>query len=93
MKNKKWAMLSLAAMPLLLAGCDSENLDTMQEATDGIEQVSTEAVENLNQLFETEAQLQEQFTETLETDEDLATLSDGSSPVFENIDARGRNPH
>lgn len=88
MIKKKWVMLTLSAVPLILAGCDSENLDGMQEAANEIERITDEAVEDINQLAETETQLQDQFSETLETDEDLATLRDESSPVFENITQR-----
>ncbi|GEK90673.1 YkyA family protein [Alkalibacterium kapii] len=88
MTNKRWALLSLTAIPLFLAGCDSENLEGMQEATNEIERISDETVTELNKLSETETDLQAQFSETLETDEELKTLKDESSPVFENITAR-----
>lgn len=88
MIKKKWALLTLSAVPLALAGCDSENLDGMQEAAVEIQSITDAAVEDLNQLAETETQLQDQFSETLETDEELATLRDESSPVFENITQR-----
>lgn len=88
MTTKKWVMLTLSAVPLVLAGCDSENLDDVQEATNEIERITDEAVQDINQLAETEGQMQDQFSETLETDEDLATLRDESAPVFENITQR-----
>ncbi|SFC52405.1 Putative cell-wall binding lipoprotein [Alkalibacterium subtropicum] len=88
MTTKKWVLFTLSAVPLVLAGCDSENLGEVQEATNEIESITDEAVEDLNQLAQTETELQELFSETLETDEDLATLQDESSPVFENITAR-----
>ena len=34
MIKKGWSLLSLSAIPILLAGCDSENLDSMQEAAE-----------------------------------------------------------
>jgi len=88
MIKKKWALLTLSAVPLALAGCDSENLDGMQEAAVEIQSITDAAVEDINQLAETETQLQDQFSETLETDEELATLRDESSPVFLNITQR-----
>lgn len=88
MKTKKWVMLTLSAVPIVLAGCDSENLEEVQEATNEIERITDEAVEDINTLAETEMQMQDLFSETLATDEDLATLRDESSPVFENITAR-----
>ncbi|GEK89080.1 Putative cell-wall binding lipoprotein [Alkalibacterium putridalgicola] len=88
MTTKKWVLLSLSAVPIVLAGCDSENLGEVQEATTEIERITDEAVADINQLAQTETELQELFSETLETDEELATLQDESSPVFENITAR-----
>ncbi|MGO1918430.1 MAG: YkyA family protein [Alkalibacterium gilvum] len=88
MIKKGWSLLSLSAIPILLAGCDSENLDSMQEATSEIERIADDTVNELNKLAETETELQEQFNETLETDGELSTLKDESSPVFENIEKR-----
>lgn len=88
MIKKGWSLLSLSAIPILLAGCDSENLDGMQEATSEIERIADDTVNELNKLAETETELQEQFNETLETDGELSTLKDESSPVFENIEKR-----
>lgn len=88
MIKKGWSLLSLSAIPILLAGCDSENLDSMQEATSEIERIADDTVNELNKLAETETELQKQFNETLETDGELSTLKDESSPVFENIEKR-----
>lgn len=88
MMTKKWALLSLSTIPLLLAGCDSENLDDLQESSTEIDRVTVETVETFNQLNALETDLQSHFNETLETDEELETLGDESSPVFENITSR-----
>ncbi|WP_423189239.1 YkyA family protein [Alkalibacterium sp. f15] len=85
---RKWALVSLSAVPLLLAGCDSENLDDVQDATIEIDRIKGETVETFNQLVMSEADLQSHFDETMETDDDLATLGDESSSVFENIASR-----
>ncbi|OJF90971.1 YkyA family protein [Alkalibacterium sp. 20] len=85
---RKWALVSLTAVPLLLAGCDSENLDDVQDATIEIDRIKDETVETFNQLVMSEADLQSHFDETMQTDDDLATLGDESSPVFENIASR-----
>ncbi|MFO8068659.1 MAG: YkyA family protein [Alkalibacterium sp.] len=88
MITKKWAMLSLSAIPLLLAGCDSENLDNVQDAAIETDRVKDETVETFNQLVTSEADLQSHFDETLDTDDELTTLGDESSPIFENIASR-----
>src|SRR5690554_2981702 len=88
MMTKKWALLSLSTIPLLLAGCDSENLDNLQESSTEIDRVKDETVDTFNQLGSLEAELQSQFDETLETDAELASFGDESSTVFENIESR-----
>ena len=85
---KKWALLSLSTIPLLLAGCDSENLENLQESSTEIDRVKNETVETFNQLGSLEADLQSHFDATLESDADLATFGDETSPVFENIESR-----
>lgn len=89
MIQKKWALLAMSSLSLVMVACDdSENLEEMQEAATELDRIKNETVEELNQLVETESQLQEQFTETMETDEDLTTFGDGSASVFENIETR-----
>lgn len=88
MMTKKWALLSLSAIPFILAGCDTDNLDSVQESSTEIDRVKSETVETFNQLVTLETNLQAHFDETLQTDEELTTLSDETSPVFENISAR-----
>lgn len=89
MVQKKWALLTMSSLSLFMVACDdSENLEEMQEAASEIDRIKNESVDVLNQLVDTENQLQDQFNETMETDEDLTTFGDGSSAVFENIEAR-----
>lgn len=89
MIGKRLSFAALGAFSLLLAGCDDgENLEAMQEATEELDRLKTEAVDELNQLYSTEAGLQEAFSDTLENDTDLSTMGDGSAPVFDNIEAR-----
>lgn len=89
MIRKRWTLATISALSLFLASCDDgENVEGMQEATEEIDRLKTEAVEELNQLYAIETDLQSSFSDTLESDGELATLSDGSSPVFENIESR-----
>ncbi|EXJ22485.1 hypothetical protein ADIAL_2071 [Alkalibacterium sp. AK22] len=89
MIGKRLSFAAIGTLSLLLAGCDDgENLETMQEATEELDRLKTETVDELNQLYATEADLQEAFSDTLETDAELSTMEDGSSPVFDNIEAR-----
>ncbi|PRY83303.1 YkyA family protein [Alkalibacterium olivapovliticus] len=89
MIRKRYTLITISALSLLLAGCDDgENVEGMQEATEELDRLKTETVDNLNQLYDLEVDLQSNFSDTLETDDDLTTLGDGSSPVFENIESR-----
>ncbi|MCC5895870.1 MAG: YkyA family protein [Alkalibacterium sp.] len=89
MIRKRYALVTISALSLFLASCDDgENVEGMQEATEELDRLKTETVDDLNQLYDLEVDLQNSFSDTLETDDDLATLSDGSSPVFENIESR-----
>lgn len=89
MIRKRWTYLAVSSTALLLAGCDDgENLEDMQEATQELDQLRTETADELNHLYDLETDLQNSFSETLESDDELTTLGDGSSPVFENIESR-----
>lgn len=89
MTHKKLIFASVSTLALFLTACDDgENLESMQEATEEIDRIKSETVDELNELHGMEAELQTHFSDTLETDDDLTSLSDGSSPVFDNIEAR-----
>ena len=89
MIRKRWTYLAVSSTALLLAGCDDgENLEGMQEATQELDRLRTETADELNHLYDLETDLQNSFSETLESDDELTTLGDGSSPVFENIESR-----
>ena len=89
MIRKRWTYLAVSSTALLLAGCDDgENLEDMQQATQELDRLRTETADELNHLFDLETDLQDSFSETLESDDELTTLGDGSSPVFENIESR-----
>lgn len=89
MTHKKLIFASVSTLAVFLTACnDGENLESMQEATEEIDRVKSETVDELNNLTSMEADLQTHFSDTLESDDDLSTLADGSSPVYENIEAR-----
>ncbi|MCD8505959.1 MAG: YkyA family protein [Alkalibacterium thalassium] len=89
MIRKRWTYLAVSSTALLLAGCDDgENLEDMQEARKELDRLRTETADELNHLYDLETDLQNSFSETLESDDELTTLGDGSSPVFENIESR-----
>ena len=89
MIRKRWTYLAVSSTALLLAGCDDgENLEDMQQATQELDRLRTETADELNHLFDLETDLQNSFSETLESDDELTTLGDWSSPVFENIESR-----
>lgn len=80
-------LISLSSAALLL-GCENDGIDTISETANELEETHTQTVEELNLLLQEEAALQAHFEETLETDDDLTTLGDGSSPVFANLSDR-----
>jgi len=89
MIQNKWKFLAMSTLSLVMIGCDDgENLEDMQTSTAELDRLTSESVDDLNQLIVSEGNLQEQFDATMESDTDLATLSDGSSAVFENIESR-----
>lgn len=89
MIRKRWTYLAVSSTALLLAGCDDgENLEDMQQATQELDRLRTDTADELNHLYDLETDLQNSFSETLESDDELTTLGDGSSPVFENIESR-----
>lgn len=89
MIRKRWTYLAVSSTALLLAGCDDgENLEDMQQATQELDRLRTDTADELNYLYDLETDLQNSFSETLESDDELTTLGDGSSPVFENIESR-----
>ncbi|NBG88154.1 YkyA family protein [Isachenkonia alkalipeptolytica] len=80
-------LLSLSSAALLL-GCESDGIETIAETANELEETHGQTVEELNLLLQEEAELQTDFEETLETDDDLSTFGDGTSPVFRNLSDR-----
>ncbi len=81
-------LLFLLSSTALLLGCESDGIETIAETANELEETHEQTVEELNLLLQEEAELQTQFEETLETDDDLTTLGDGTSPVFTNLSNR-----
>lgn len=79
--------IGLSSVALLL-GCDNDGIDAVEETANELEETHAHTVEELNLLLQEEAELQAHFDETLESDDDLTTFGDGSSPVFTNLSDR-----
>lgn len=80
-------LLPLSSTALLL-GCEDDGIETISETANEFEETHEETVEELNLLLQDETELQTHFEETLETDDELTSLGDGSSAVFTNLSTR-----
>lgn len=72
---------------VLLGGCASRAEEALT-ITESIQANQSELVTELNSILQTENSLQDAFETTLAEDEELTSLSDGSSEVFTNIESR-----
>lgn len=87
MKRKLAIGLSLTSAVFLMA-CDNDGIETIEETVNELEETKERTVEELNYLLQEEAELQNHFDETLESDDELSSFGDGSSPVFSNLSDR-----
>lgn len=86
--SKTKALLFLGTSSLLfLTGCQNE-LSTLSGHSEDISNLSNETITEINNITETEGNLQAAYETTFQEDEDLSSFSDESSPVFENIQMR-----
>lgn len=85
MKLKKFAPFILSASALIISGCSSTSVDA---AASELNTQQEELTTHLNELFESESNLQTTFEDSLANDPELTTFSDGSASVFENIEQR-----
>jgi len=81
-------VLLLLSSAALLLGCEDDGIDIIGETANELEETHGQTVEELNLLLQEEAELQTRFEETLETDDDLTSLGDGTSLVFANLSNR-----
>lgn len=88
MMKRTYALAGLGLSALVLASCDSENNEEVQSAVNEVDQIHDELITNFNTLTEEETALQSAFDETMNSDQELTTLSDGSAQVFQNISSR-----
>lgn len=88
MIKKKYILANLGLSAFLLASCDGENIEEMETSVNEIDQIHDDIITELNALTEEETMLQDAFDETLKSDEELTTFSDGSAVVFQNIESR-----
>lgn len=88
MTLKKYIFTGLSVSALFLVACEQDSIEDVELSADELENLHGEIVDQLNGLYEDENQLQDDFSQTLEEDEDLSSLADGSSPVFDNLESR-----
>jgi len=86
-KTTQFTALGLSSIALLMAGCKSDAKSALT-ITDSITDKKDQLIEEFTSLNKQEKDLQPLFEKTLEEDDEFATLRDGSSPVFENIQYR-----
>lgn len=86
-ETSRYILLGIGSGVLLLGGC-ADRAEQVSAVSESIDTQTSEVVSQLNTLIQTETDLQPAFESTLAEDEDLSSLSDGSSEVFANIDTR-----
>lgn len=85
--KKILSTISLVGLGTIFAGCATSAAEAMDVTTE-IETTEKTIVEQLNTIASGESSLQGEFETTLAEDDDLSSLSDGSAPLFENIETR-----
>jgi len=86
--KKRYLITNLFAVSLFLTACSNNDVAEAIESTTSVEAKTEQIVDDLNAITEQEKNLQQTFEETLSKDESLSTFGDGTSSVFENVDAR-----
>lgn len=86
--KKRYLATNLFAFSLFLTACGNSDVAEAIESTTSIETKTEQIVDDLNAITEQEKNLQQTFEATLSKDESLSTFGDGTSSVFENVDAR-----
>jgi len=85
MTFKKIIPFIIGALPLIVSGCSPTSVNG---AASELNTQQDELTTHLNELFETESNLQTTFEDSIEEDPELATFSDGNAAVFDNIEQR-----
>lgn len=88
MTLKRYLFAGLSVSAILLTACDQESIEDVEASANELDELHTQVVNELNGLYETELELQDAFSETLASDGDLTTLTDGTSPVYANLEER-----
>lgn len=86
--KKRYLVTNLFAVSLFLTACGNNDVAEALESTSSVDTQKEQIVSDLNAITEQEKELQSAFETTLSEDESLSTLADGTSGVFENMDAR-----
>src|SRR5699024_10012185 len=84
---KKYVMIGSFIVFGLLAGCNGPVSQAMA-VTESVGTVGEELVAELNDMAVAEQELQAAFEKTMEEDEELESMADGSSSVFDNVEER-----
>lgn len=87
MKKRTKTVYALATS-LFLAGCANDGIADATKSIEAIEPEEKTVLTELNAITEQEKALQKIFEDSLAEDNSSSQFSDGSSPVFENIEAR-----
>lgn len=88
MTLKRYLFAGMSVSAILLTACDQESIEDVETSADELDELHTQAVNELNGLYDAELELQDAFSETLASDDDLTTLTDGTSPVYTNLEER-----
>lgn len=85
---RRYLHICISMFALFLSACSQDTPDNISDSADELKTLQVEISNELNKLNEEERSIQALFEETLENDEELLTLSDGSATVFNNIETR-----
>lgn len=86
--NQKSVYKVLGVTTLFLSGCATMTPQRVNDMANEANSQKSELINQLNHLFDLEANLQNQFEETLANDPEMDSISEGSSQVIENIEQR-----
>ncbi len=86
--KKRYLVTNLFAVALFLTACGNNDVAEALDSTTSVKTQEEQIVGDLNSITEQEKNLQGTFENTLTEDKTLSTFTDGTSAVFENVDAR-----
>lgn len=78
----------IASTLTILTACTNYNLSSVEDATNKVDEETSELVEEFNSLYDLESELFKTFESDLEVDNELGSFSNNNAEVFTNIDNR-----